>query len=398
MSKISRIYVRNIKSIREEVLNLNGCTAIVIAGNDKGKTTLLNILPDRLRSEKVPIVLRSGEKEGVAEIELTTGEKFIYEVKEGGKEKLTFITDKGIKAPSSREISRRYFAEKFDIDNFLSESQKGKSKILQKIFNIDFSKLDKFYDEAYQERAIANRFIRDNEREALEFNEDLPKELINVEEIAHKMAALSSLEEKIGSVIGAMSTLDREIDELADMKERKEREREGMRRDLEQYNKAHDRYPTDAENSLNSSMSEAREKNNIIINNNRNGEKKSEYLKHVATKEMRENEMAAIEESKKRMLKDSNLPDGIEITDDGVFVDGFPLNKHQISLSKIYITALKIASMNLAKVKCLYFDASPLDNESLSKVVKWSEENDYQLLIERPDFDGCEIKYEIIGE
>lgn len=35
---------------------------------------------------------------------------------------------------------------------------------------------------------------------------------------------------------------------------------------------------------------------------------------------------------------------------------------------------------------------------SLSEIENWANENDLQLLIERPDFDGGEIKFELIEQ
>jgi hypothetical protein len=37
-----------------------------------------------------------------------------------------------------------------------------------------------------------------------------------------------------------------------------------------------------------------------------------------------------------------------------------------------------------------------LDKNSLLEIEKWAVENDLQLLIERPDFDGGEIEYQIL--
>lgn len=81
---------------------------------------------------------------------------------------------------------------------------------------------------------------------------------------------------------------------------------------------------------------------------------------------------------------------------EGITIDGLPLDRNQISTSKLYCAALRIASMNLGEVKTLYFDASFLDKNSLAEIEQWANENDLKLLIERPDFDGGEIKYELI--
>lgn len=104
----------------------------------------------------------------------------------------------------------------------------------------------------------------------------------------------------------------------------------------------------------------------------------------------------SIENERQRMIESAKMPKGISITPAGIEVDGFPLDKNQISTSKLYTSALRIASMRLGEVKTLYFDASFLDRNSLTEIEKWASENDLQLLIERPDFDGGDIQYHLI--
>ena len=46
----------------------------------------------------------------------------------------------------------------------------------------------------------------------------------------------------------------------------------------------------------------------------------------------------------------------------------------------------------------MHFEASSLDKNSLKEVQEWADKNDLQLLIERAEFEGGDIKYEIIEE
>jgi hypothetical protein len=103
-----------------------------------------------------------------------------------------------------------------------------------------------------------------------------------------------------------------------------------------------------------------------------------------------------IEAERAQLIASANFPKGIAITPDGITVDGFPLDRNQISTSKLYTTALRIAAMNVGEVRTLFFDASYLDKNSLAEIEAWAESEDLQLLIERPDFDGGEITYQLI--
>jgi predicted ATP-binding protein involved in virulence len=56
MTKVQKIFVRNLRQIDEMTTTFNGCTAIVTGGNNKGKSTLLKSIVERLRGDKTNIV------------------------------------------------------------------------------------------------------------------------------------------------------------------------------------------------------------------------------------------------------------------------------------------------------------------------------------------------------
>ena len=91
MSKIKKITVSNLKAVSEMTADFNGCTAIVTGGNNKGKTTFLRGLIDRLNGLKPELIIRQGADEMRSELKLTTGEKFVWEVNKKGNEKLLFV-------------------------------------------------------------------------------------------------------------------------------------------------------------------------------------------------------------------------------------------------------------------------------------------------------------------
>ncbi len=109
-----------------------------------------------------------------------------------------------------------------------------------------------------------------------------------------------------------------------------------------------------------------------------------------------EKKLKEIEQERQQMINNANIPEEFEFKTDGVYYQGFPLQSNQVSSSGKYIAALKLGSMAIGNVRTMYFDASFLDKNSLAKVEQWANENDLQLLIERPDYEGGEIKYELI--
>jgi hypothetical protein len=62
----------------------------------------------------------------------------------------------------------------------------------------------------------------------------------------------------------------------------------------------------------------------------------------------------------------------------------------------LYIAGLKLASMNLGELKTVHFEASALDKKSLEEVERFANQIGLQLLIERPDYNGGEISYQLI--
>lgn len=69
--KVKRIKVHNVKAIIDQEINLNGATVILMGGNNKGKSTLLRALKDRLLKMKADHLVRSGEESGEYLMEFT---------------------------------------------------------------------------------------------------------------------------------------------------------------------------------------------------------------------------------------------------------------------------------------------------------------------------------------
>jgi hypothetical protein len=133
------------------------------------------------------------------------------------------------------------------------------------------------------------------------------------------------------------------------------------------------------------------------IKNNNFAIKRREELKKASDNYFEVNEqIKKILSDKEEMIRLSDMPEGFGFSEDGITYNGLPFNKKSLSSSSLYIAALKLATRGLGEVKTLHFDASFLDKNSLMQVYEWAESNNLQLLIERPDFEGGEITYEII--
>lgn len=398
--KINKIEVENFKAVSKKELSLNGCSAIVTAANDSGKTSILRGLIDRFKSEKPDVIVKEGEEKGYNSIELTDGSRIEWNFTEKS-ERFSFITKDGIKQTTGviSAIGEKYFGQKFDIDSFLLSSPKQQEKELQKIVGLDFEDVDQRYKEAYEERTEANRYLKQvssqkvSEPEKVEKPdiESIKKELQKAREHNESVRTQNREAEKYESLQKQVSSLidETEFEELFDYDKAKE---------IIKAKKANDDLIDISE--LESKLEEANEQLRKYDAYERELEAYNKWVEQgkVARSdaESADEKVKKIEAEKQDMIANAEMPDGFGVNENGLTYNGFPLSENQISTSAKYIAALKLGSMVLGKVRTLHFDASTIDNKNLAKVQEWAKENDLQLLIERPDFDGGEIKYEII--
>jgi hypothetical protein len=161
MVKISKIEVKNFKAVSETEMDFNGCSAIISAGNNKGKTTICRGLIDRMRGIKPSLVLKQGETDGFSNIQLTDGSRIEWKFTENS-EHIAYITSDGLKVTSGiiRQIGEKYFGSLFNIDKFLLSSPKDQSQILGKLVGVDFEAIDLNYKIAYDNRTEKNRELK----------------------------------------------------------------------------------------------------------------------------------------------------------------------------------------------------------------------------------------------
>lgn len=403
MSKIKRIYVERLRAIDKQELNLNGATCIITGANNAGKSTLSTALIQRMRSIKSETIVKQGEKDGTYEMELTTGEKFVWWIDENGKEKMTFFSERGIKGSLTKDMCTFYFPKTFDVDEFLNETPAKQSKMLQKVSGLDFSDWERTYKSAYEERTWANRKLEEATAKRVKFEpewyyeprktEDIEKEIEGIE--AHNLRydnvekAVKQKEELIISYEAEVEKLKKQIEEYSVKIVNTQTEvGKGKAWMLD------DKYkPKNEEHKqqLKTKLADIRANNAAI-------EIEEEWQK--AEKNAIESRVAVdkCKTDKDEMIRLADLPSGFGFNDEGITYNNLPFDKKSLSTSAIYIAALKLAAKGLGDVKAIHFEASSLDRKSLSEIMEWAESEGLQLLIERPDFEGGPIQYEIIEE
>jgi hypothetical protein len=416
MSKVKTIKVQNLKAVGAFEGNFNGCTALITGGNRKGKSSILRALPDRFRKIKPEVIVKQNETEGFAEWELTDGIKLIWSfdniTKKG--ERLTIITKdvagNELKGSITDDIMKRYFPEIFDVDAFLQASPAKQRKALQELSNLDFTAIDSRYTTAFDDRAFKNKKVVEAEAKLARVDNTLPKETSSSEELQKELNLIDNHNEKFNRVKNDVQAreiklpkIKLEIKRLQQLLKAAEEEEKQLNKEIKDgnewlqvdKNKPKDEAYTD---DLNKQIFAIQNKNALINQNNQaiKGRESFNALKDEAKNA--DNLVKAIINEKDEMIAGAKLPEGFGFTDDGITYNGMPFTKQSLASSEIYIAALKLASLTLGEVKMLHFDASFLDKNSLVDIERWAEANDLQLLIERPDYEGGEIKYELITD
>lgn len=432
--KIKSIKVTNFKAIENQELNLNGASAIITGGNNKGKSSLTKGLIDRFRGERPEVIVKEGEEKGVSTMELTDGSKIKWSFTKK-TENFSFTTADEIKMTTGvlKQIGAKYFGIKFDIDKFLTAGKAEAKKMVEKLLNVDLSDLEEKYSTKYSERTEVNREVTrlrnlnkvepllvekvdleklkqekesiKNENEALkqkwkDDNEAHQKEAIEFNKLQDKrdgdIIFVSNAQEELKKYKGSIlsdyidfSAIDLKFNELPEAEEKKEITSldEPEYKDLSEIDaKIENAAQVNAE-------AEAYQANLVEYNN-----WVSEGLKQKKKADKLNKELDKIKQEKVDRLKAANIPEEFELTDDGIIYKGLPLDSNQISTSAKYICALKLGSLVLGKIKALHFEASALDKNSLAEIQEWAKGKDYQLLIERPDWNDGPIEYKILED
>jgi len=409
MSKIKKISVSNLKAISAKTIDFNGCTAIITGGNGKGKTSFIRSLMDRFKGIKNDKIVRQGEVNGNYEMELTTGEKLIWEFDLRGKEKMIYISEKNIRSSVTKELRDYFFPPSFDVDAFLNQQPAQQRKTLEKMAGIDFTELNKRLKEAEENRTFYNKKEVEEKLKLGNVIDSLPEveDTTALEAAQAKLNNASADNERIKGVQQRLNDKkqilqanEASIKELRDKIESLHQANMLLETDIDKGNAwladPRNKLKTDADlAAIRTEIQKIKDSNKLIEDNNKAKLQQKTWEKSVKAKQEADDEVKKIIKDKDEAIRMANLPEGFGFDEEGITYNGFSFDRSQLASSAIYIGALKLASRTMGEVRALHFDASTLDRNSLKEISEWAASQDLQLLIERPDFEGGDIKYEI---
>jgi len=402
--KIVKLKAKNIKKLKDVEIKPNQNLVLVTGKNRNGKTSVLDCILYALggKSAIPDEPIRNGEDKG--EITLDLGE---YTVHRTFTENGTYLEVKnkdGLKFTKQQSIlddmvNKLYF----DPLEFLKKNGKEQKEALLKALGVDLSEERQDYKEAYQERTLVGR----ERKKAKAKLDDLPKPPKGVEKKekvdVFKLAdAINDTKEEIKEY----NSLDGEIEEkrtnVGDLKIKIEKLKEQLSNEKDELNQLEIKKETIDVDSKQERLKELEEKKNNaqkineeIDNANKYYELEKEYENTDEKYKELNLKLEEITVKKSMKLREANMPEGVDVTQDGLSYNGLPLE--QASGQEGLTLSLKIAMMMAGKLQVIRItDGSLLDSDNLKAVEDLAEEKDFQVWLEyvKDENDGVGIYLE----
>lgn len=394
--KVESIEIKNFKAIAEENLTLNGNNVYVLGQNGVGKTSFIDAI-FKIISGKYPVKpTKLNSKKGHIEIDL--GECVVKALFSEGNEKVELsIFGKDGKPLKKPRTTLDEFAGivDFDITEFFNKRPKEQVDFIKQLVGIDFSDLDDKYTELYNRRTYINSRIKELEPQQTPFDKskteptditELQSKLQKSNDDNSKVKEVKSRQTERSSRITSIKTQIESLqNELTELEEKQKQSATWLTKNTE----------IDI-TAIQAELNQALEHNKEVANTVKASKLKEEFEKALTEQKVLNDDIETINETKKRIISESNIPvDGMTFDDDQLYLDGLPFEKSQINTARLIIAGLQINLALLKDIKIARFDGSLLDNKNIGEVEKWAKENGLQLFVEFVDRNEEGLKIEI---
>lgn len=385
--KISKLYVRHFKGIREIEIYADPNVNEISGPNEAGKSSVLDAIVAAVAGKKAidPRPLRDGEEKGEILLETDDGLQVIRRFKESGSTTLT-IKHADEKKRGQRDLDNLFSDYTFDPLAFTRLAPRDQIKTLQDLAGKEFSEqlaaMDKQIEEVMQDRTLANRELKKigklaevEEVEPVDIGE-LTGKLKKIEKFNKEQDELSriavSLEEDVQSAQAEVERLKEALDES-------QQDLSTLTSALKQTKQPK---PTKQTEDIHQQLAEAGE-------TNRRAQEFKEYQAKLQDFQDKSKESLALDrkvenlrDDRSKLAKSADLPvDGIEFTSSGLLLDGIPFEQ-LASSQQIRISSLIGMRINNALRIMRIKDGSLLDDDSFGELVTMAKEHDIQLWIE----------------
>ena len=412
--KIMRLSVSDIKKIQVAEICPDGHVVEIAGKNGQGKTTILDsilwALGGKKHIQEMPV--RKGAEEGNIEIDL--GDYIVHrKIKSNGRSTIQIMNKDGAKYSSPQEILDNLVTVlSFDPLEFMNKSDKERLNMVRQFApDVDFQALEDLVKASFNVRREEKRNLDSVQKflQSLSDEEKVP-ELIDIEPKHKELRELeatnasnqkkreefSDLKSKRDKLESSLSGCQAEKKQLIEKIKDLDNEITFTRKEILNIDKEIEQFPKIPKDISASELTveinniaQANFERDSIISRNKNRltivDREKSIQEKVAKAEKDLQEHRAVLDNE---LKKIQIPvDGIEITPEGIMLDGVPLE--QASSAQQLNVGMQIAIKANPKLRALRIkDGSLLDDESMQLLKNSAEENDFQIWIERVGSGG----------
>lgn len=404
--------IQNFKRIEVIEIEPDGSVIEVTGANEQGKSSVLDAIEAALggkRHEPAQPIRRGAEEEG-ARVVLDLGDLVVERRWSAASDRLVLKTPDGASFPKAQSrLDQLIGGLAFDPLEFMTKKPSEQRETLLELAGVDLDEIEARRVTVYQERRTAGRILKAAQARldgAPTAAADTPEEEIDVAALNTELrTAVAEMEEnhaarqkvtekeqdaKTAAALHArkledIAALERELlrartrcEELAKMKTST---RTAARKARAEVLKLIDPDMSAIQERIESAAAVNREVGKLRERKGLEFEVKRLEIEH----ESQEEQLAAIEEEKRRALAEADMPiDGLEVTDEGVLFEGLPLDQASMSRRVRICTAISAAlapELQIALVR----SGNDLDRESLAAFYSYCQEVGLQAWVERID-------------
>lgn len=409
--KVVSYQAHNVLRIADIDFSLEGHHLFLIGGkNDQGKSSallaLLMALCGKQGMDYPPVALKKGQMEGWVRVKLQEEETewnielYLKRTRSGSTtERFRVVDQDGQKYDSPRTLLKRLFhAKGIDPLAYLNLDKKAKRETFLQMIGVDMEEYEEEYKKAFDERA---KVARDGKAvsaqfKALPHHDGIPAEVVEVDKLMGKAEEArqhnarnqkekerlerfrGELETLIGQYTDAKTALEEAESNLASAENAMEIKNSEMKA-LEKTCELLEDMDVDEINAQIATASEINGK----IQENRHRAQLGEQLKGLQNKWVElDSGLTKMKEELDESIQQAEIPvDGMTVDEDGVLLDGLPIEQACKS-RQIVASTLMAMALNPRLKLFVCQDGSDLDTDTILALDKVLEEKGYQMIVE----------------
>ena len=440
MSKVLEMVAHNVLGVKDVRLDMEGHHLYLVAGgNYQGKTSTLQALmmciAGKSGMEGYPeVALRNGAKRGSVKTRIegdpeifgqdnsgTLVAELKWRRKASGEIDETFRLydeESGEEAPTPRKLLQQMYKFKgFDPLAFARMKPIEQAKTVQDLLGVDLEAFDSKRQKIFEERrqiGVEGKKAKGH-LDSLAKHDDVPDEETMVVDLLGELDGLKDRYEarrhleqeternvaKVDSLHKGIEQAEAEIKALKAKVSASKKEIKEIEATVKESEKKLEESPDFADPSEDIAAMNERIKNCEVVNakvrENKAYANAAKEVKRLRDEyEAKTEAIQDLDEEKQKAVQEAEWPvEGMELTDDGLLLDGLPFA--QASTSQRIMASVKVGMALNPSLRLLICEhGSDLDNEMLAEIEKIAKENDFQILLElvtRTDADAerCQV-------